>query len=119
MQLKKDISVSISLKHDKHDYSAGECLAGEISWSNQKANIELELRLGWIISNGRFHDIMCHACEKYVLSEGGGVHDFEITLPQGPHSVSGKVFNIQWLLEAQSDKKEVFIQIPITLAPAS
>ena len=108
--------ITIELVGNKSKFKPYEVIRGNLCWSfgeKDKAFRYIDVNLGWIASNDRAEDAMCHAHERFRIKTKSGSSSFEVMLPCAPCSYKGELFCVNWFLEASSPNKQYVTSVSI------
>lgn len=108
-------SIGIELRETREFFVPGDILRGRLCWNSEFQPSTIELRLGWYVEGKDYRDVMSHAKNVYKMDRLVGIQDFEIALPIGPYSYTGKLFSLRWIIEASSKKLGLCTQVQILL----
>jgi hypothetical protein len=109
--------MNLELAGTKTRYRPGETLEGLASWDLDKAPKSLEVRLYWRTQGRGTVDLEIVRSVKF---EGAGAQErrpFQIALPPGPYSFSGRLVSIIWGVELVAEPKGDAAHIEITMSP--
>ena len=108
--------ITIETRDGSTVFAPGEVIGGTVSWHLQGAE-SLELRLLWYTEGKGDQD------SRVVTTVGLGnpgeneVRPFNIRLPEGPFSFSGKLISLVWALEAVAAPGSRAARLEITVSP--
>lgn len=92
------MELSLELTGDRRIFAPGETVAGTAEWSLEGLPEALEVRLFWY-TEGRGDQDVSIARTVTLEPSPQGRHEFELRLPDGPLSFSGKLISLVWALE--------------------
>jgi hypothetical protein len=81
-------------------YRPGERVRGSVAWRLEGAPEALELRLFWFTSGKGTRDVEVVASHRIESPGSGGSRSFELAVPRGPYSFSGRLITLSWAVEA-------------------
>ncbi|MGJ8676227.1 MAG: hypothetical protein ACSHX0_01785 [Akkermansiaceae bacterium] len=100
--MSKPISIEVELDHK--EYTPGEVIQGGVTWgapsdsSGEKHDQEVKVSLLYSTSGRGTQEIVILEQQSFLWSAGTG--SFAFTLPSEPHSFTGKLITIHWVIEA-------------------
>ena len=106
----------LTLQLEKTNFLPLENLKGKFSYEQLPQNETLLLSLYWFTEGRGDQDIHAPLTVEYLPKETMGERDFSIQLPPAPHSFSGKLITLQWILELKSMTTDFSIQKNITIS---
>jgi hypothetical protein len=89
---------TIAIEGRRTGYEPGERLRGTVSWRAERVPELVELHLLWYTEGKGDQDVEVVATVPFAPAAQGSA-PFELTVPMGPWSVSGKLVSILWALE--------------------
>ncbi|HSU81139.1 MAG TPA: hypothetical protein VLR69_01915 [Thermoanaerobaculia bacterium] len=95
----------------------GETVEGTVGWHFDVPAKSVELRLLWYTEGKGDQDVT--VVESVPLPNPGTdeVRPFQIRLPAGPFSFSGRLISLVWALEAVAEPGSRAERLPITVSP--
>jgi hypothetical protein len=95
----------------------GETVEGTVGWHCDVPAKSVELRLLWYTEGKGDQDVT--VVESVPLPNPGRdeVRPFQIRLPAGPFSFSGRLISLVWALEAVAEPGSRAERLPITVSP--
>lgn len=95
----------------------GETVEGTVGWHFDVPAKSVELRLLWYTEGKGDQDVT--VVESLPLPNPGRdeVRPFQIRLPAGPFSFSGRLISLVWALEAVAEPGSRAERLPITVSP--
>jgi hypothetical protein len=109
--------MNLELADGKTRYRPGGTLEGVAFWELDQAPRSLEVRLYWRTQGKGTVDLEIVRSVKF---DGVGARDrrsFQIPLPAGPYSFSGKLVSVVWGVELVSEPKGDAANVEITMSP--
>jgi hypothetical protein len=95
----------------------GETIEGTVAWHFATPVRTLELRLLWYTEGKGDQDV--GVVESLPLANPGmdEVRPFQIRLPAGPYSFSGRLISLVWALEVVAEPGGRAERLPVTVSP--
>jgi hypothetical protein len=109
--------MNLELADGKTRYRPGGMLEGVAFWELDQAPRSLEVRLYWRTQGKGTVDLEIVRSVKF---DGAGARDrrsFQIPLPPGPYSFSGKLVSVVWGVELVAEPKGDAANVEITMSP--
>lgn len=97
-------------------FAPGDVIAGTVSWHLDGAK-SVELRLLWYTQGKGDQDSRLVSTVELANPGANEVRPFNIRLPQGPFSFSGKLISLVWALEAVAAPGSRAQRLEITVSP--
>jgi hypothetical protein len=95
----------------------GETVAGTVGWHFDVPAKSVELRLLWYTEGKGDQDVTVVESLPLPNPERDEVRPFQIRLPAGPFSFSGRLISLVWALEAVAEPGSRAERLPITVSP--
>jgi hypothetical protein len=106
---------------ETHDGSTGfrpgELIAATVSWELAEPPDSLEVSLFWYTEGKGDRDVGIAATLLFEHPGPSGIRNFQMRLPAGPYSFSGKLISLVWALEAVAEPGARAGRLPITVSP--
>lgn len=98
-------------------YFPGDAVEGTLSWELERDPARLEIALFWSTEGKGSTD--SHTVATELIEQPGqlGTREFRFTLPEAPHSFSGKLISLVWGVEALCKKPKVQEFVPLVMSP--
>jgi hypothetical protein len=109
--------LSITLEGGRTAYAPGERLRGSVAWLCEEPPERLALHLLWY-TEGKGTQEVTVVSSRELGAEPQGSADFDLELPLGPWSFSGKLVSLLWALELVVEPGELVERVPLVVAPA-
>jgi len=91
--------LKIELKEDRAAFEPGTAVDGHVSWSLNKPEHALELRLFWFTRGKGTEDAGVVATQRFEQPLPQETRSFRFELPKAPYSFSGNLISLIWALE--------------------
>ena len=91
--------MKITIDKDSRWYRPGETIKGTISWFSEDAVEATELNLCWYTEGKGTEDAAIIGTFSVSNPERSDSRSFELTVPNGPYSFSGRLISLRWTLE--------------------
>ena len=97
--------LTIEIEADQTSFAPGRTISGHARWLFAEPPDKADLQLLWYTEGKGDDDV--GLAEKIVFDspQMSDLRRFEIQLPIGPYSFSGKLISLTWALELQIDKE--------------
>lgn len=108
-------------------FRPGHTVAGRVDWVLEKEQEAIEIRLFWYTEGRGDRDAAIAQTVRLEAPGRMGAQDFELELPAGPYTFSGRLISLVWALEAvglpdeTTTRREIVVSPDageVTLAPA-
>jgi len=99
-------------------YFPGEELRGTLVWELERDPDRLEIALFWSTEGKGSTDSHTAASEAWEFPGVSGRREFRFTLPEAPHSFTGKLISLIWGVEATCKKPKLRAFVPFVMSPA-
>jgi hypothetical protein len=109
--------VTIQIANDQTAFRPGDVLVGGVLWRCERAPRNVEVRLVWFTEGKGTRDVSTVATHVIDSPREEGRDAFRFTLPEAPHSYSGQLITIQWVVEAVLLPWNDFDRAPFVLSP--
>lgn len=109
--------LSIELEDGRTVFRPGETVTGVVRWDLDEEATDVVLRLFWFTEGRGTRDVEVAAEKRF---EAPGMEDrrsFELRLPDGPYSFSGKLISLIWALELIADPGDRTTRRMLTVGP--
>jgi hypothetical protein len=80
-------------------FRPGETIQGEASWHLDGEAESIEIRLFWFTAGKGTRDVEIVGTSRIERPESSGTRPFELAVPRGPYSFSGKLITLSWAIE--------------------
>jgi hypothetical protein len=109
--------IRIETRDGVNAFLPGETVEGTVGWHFDVPAKSVELRLLWYTEGKGDQDVT--VVESVPLPNPGRdeVRQFQIRLPAGPFSFSGRLISLVWALEAVAEPGSRAERLPITVSP--
>jgi hypothetical protein len=98
-------------------FRPGEMMEGTLRWHFAEPPEEIELRLFWSTAGKGDQDLEVVQSIPFTNPGAQGRRTFQMRLPEGPYSFSGKLITLTWALEAVAQPGDRAAHIELVLAP--
>lgn len=109
------------LRVETHDgtecFRPGDTIEGTVHWHFSEPPERVELRLFWATEGKGDQDLEVVAIVPFDPPRAQGEAPFQIQLPEGPYSFSGKLITLSWALEAVAHPGNRTAYLPLVIAP--
>lgn len=95
----------------------GATLSGVARWRLPSPAAVLELRLFWYTRGKGTQDVAIVQTIPLPASRVQGEHSFQIELPEGPYSFSGRLISLIWALELVAEPGNRAARVEFVLSP--
>jgi hypothetical protein len=95
----------------------GETIAGSVYWELEPPLTDIELRLIWYTEGKGDQDSQIVETARFNSPEPAEGRGFNVRVPQGPFSFSGKLISLLWALEVVAQPNDRAERLPITVSP--
>lgn len=109
--------IRIETRDGVNAFLPGETVEGTVGWHFDVPAKSVELRLLWYTEGKGDQDVT--VVESLPLPNPGRdeVRPFQIRLPAGPFSFSGRLISLVWALEAVAEPGSRAERLPVTVSP--
>jgi hypothetical protein len=98
-------------------FRPGDVIAGRVRWQLGEAPESVELRLFWYTEGRGTQDLEIVETLTFANPAAEDRRSFQIRVPKGPFSCSGKLLSLIWALEAVAQPTEDSGRTLITISP--
>jgi hypothetical protein len=98
-------------------FRPGDVVAGTLRWQLPEPPETIELRLFWSTEGKGDQDLEVVEAISFTSPGAQGRRPFQVRLPQGPYSFSGKLITLSWALEAIAQPGNRAGNLFITVSP--
>lgn len=98
-------------------FAPGEVVEGTASWQLETPARSVELRLFWYTEGKGDQDVGVVATVPFPEPALEDRRGFQISLPAGPYSFSGKLISLLWALEVVAEPGPRAGRLEITVSP--
>lgn len=95
----------------------GETVEGTVGWHFDAPARSVEVRLFWYTEGKGDQDVGVVASVPLANPGADEIRPFQILLPAGPYSFSGRLISLVWALEAVAEPGSRAERLPITVSP--
>lgn len=107
----------VELADGRTAYRPGETLHGRVRWQLDHRPREMEVALFWHTEGKGTTDSRVADRELWEEPGARGEREFAFTLPDAPHSFSGRLISLVWGVEAILKKGKMHAHAAFTLSP--
>jgi hypothetical protein len=109
--------IRIDLRDGKSAYAPREAIVGAAAWDLDKPPEAVEVRLCWFTRGKGTAD--ASVVDRVRIDHPGprDRREFQFTLPEAPHSFSGKLISLIWAIEAVAEPSNEAGRIEFVLSP--
>ena len=108
--------ITIETRDGAAVFAPGEVISGTVSWHLEGAK-SVELRLLWYTEGKGDRDSRLVTTVELAHPGENEVRPFNLRLPEGPFSFSGKLISLVWTLEAVAAPGSRAAHLDITVSP--
>ena len=98
-------------------FRPGETVEGMVRWDFPESPGEIEVRLFWSTAGKGDQDLEVVQTIPFTDPGAQGSRTFQMRLPEGPYSFSGKLITLTWALEAVAQPGDRAAHIEIVVSP--
>lgn len=109
-------SVQLGLRENKLAYRCGEEIAGAVHWELADAPQKAEVRLCWYTRGKGTEDVAIVETIPLETPLAGDMRPFSFIAPAAPHSFSGKLISLIWIVEIVLKPGDLFQRLEITIS---
>jgi hypothetical protein len=109
--------LTLELATDQRGFRSGERIRGTFGWSLEKSCTALELRLFWYTQGKGTQDVGIVQTRRVGNPVMAGQELFEMELPEGPYSFSGRLITLAWALELVALPGDEAERVDLVLSP--
>jgi hypothetical protein len=109
--------VSLRLEIARTQWRPGERLEGTVSWELASAPQSVGVRLSWTTQGKGTQDAEVVETARFDKPARSDRKSFQIVIPDGPYSFSGKLISLVWSVEAVADPGGETHPIKLTISP--
>jgi hypothetical protein len=91
--------LKIGAREDRRQFRPGEELVGAAGWQLETAPEAVEVRLLWFSRGKGTEDVGRVETVRFEQPKAAEARPFQLRLPAGPYSFSGKLISLTWALE--------------------
>ncbi|HEY4565529.1 MAG TPA: hypothetical protein VIJ36_21315 [Thermoanaerobaculia bacterium] len=95
----------------------GETVEGTVGWHFDAPARSVEVRLLWYTEGKGDQDVGVVASVPLADPATDEVRPFQIRLPAGPYSFSGRLISLVWAVEAVAEPGARAERLPVTVSP--
>lgn len=112
-----DEFILVETKDGATSFQPGDVVAGTMRWQLPEAPETIELRLFWSTSGKGDQDLEVVESLSFNSPGAQGERPFQLRLPAGPYSFSGRLITLSWAVEAVALPAERAGNLSITVSP--
>lgn len=109
--------LEVQLDGGRSHFEPGETLSGTLQWLLDDPPDAVELRLVWLTRGRGDQDVGISRTLRIEAPAATGSDRFELELPSGPFSCSGRLLSIAWALELVALPGDRAARVDLVLAP--
>jgi len=98
-------------------YRPGEIVRGSVTWRLEEEPVGLEIRLFWFTSGKGTRDVEVVASRSVERPGLAGSAVFELQIPRGPYSFSGRLITLSWAVEAVALPNGEITRLDLVVGP--
>ncbi|HEV8377288.1 MAG TPA: hypothetical protein VGP99_00440 [Tepidisphaeraceae bacterium] len=111
------MSIQIQIDEDRTSFRPGESINGNVSWSLPLAPTQISLELFWTTRGKGKVDSEVVQSVQIKRPVASGNERFELKIPNGPYSFSGKLVSVLWGLRLIIHPSQEQAQVNLTISP--
>lgn len=92
--------IRVSIRGGQTAFRPRDTIEGSVNWNLTGQAKSVEIRLVWFTRGKGTPDISIVDSRSFQAPSAMGDAPFRFTLPEGPHSFSGKLISLIWAVEA-------------------
>jgi len=109
--------LAIALDDSDRLLRPGDTVSGQIEWAFDRAPDSLALRLFWYTEGRGDRDVGVAASLRLDEPGAVGSQRFDLELPTGPYSFSGRLVSLIWALELVASPGDLTEKLEIVVSP--
>jgi len=109
--------IRIDLDEDRTEFLPGETLAGTVHWSLDEQPEAVSLRLFWYTCGKGDRDVEIVREVPFDVRGPEQRERFEVRLPDGPHSFSGRLISLIWAIETVAEPGPDADRVELVVSP--
>ena len=98
-------------------FRPGEMMEGTVRWQFPESPEEIEVRLFWATEGKGDQDLEVVQTIPFTNPGAQGRRTFQMRLPEGPYSFSGKLITLTWALEAVAQPGDRAAHVQLVVSP--
>ena len=102
---------------DRREFLPGQEVSGEAAWSLDGDPRAAEVRLFWFTRGKGTDDVEVVDTVRFDRPSRDDRREFRFTLPEGPHSFSGRLISLTWALELVTKRPGAADRVEISVSP--
>ena len=107
----------ITIHAPQSSYRPGETIVGSLQWEELDEATPIDVRLVWH-TQGKGTQAFEVVHSQVVQASGrSGTIPFQMTAPEWPHSFSGKLLSLRWVLEAVGSANLTSLPVSLVISP--
>ena len=107
----------LQIANDRTNFSPGDEIAGSARWQCAEAPERIEIHLCWTTRGKGTPDSGIATTVAVESPVAQGEHAFRFIAPGEPHSFSGKLISLVWMIEAVTSEDDENANVEIVIAP--
>lgn len=107
--------IRIQIEKKRPNFRPGEAINGIVQWQEVHGDV-LEIRLVWYTAGDSGGDAETVAIHKIAPLQPAGRDPFQFTAPHRPLSYDGKLFSVNWALEALVFPAQAGLQLDLVIS---
>ena len=111
------MSIAINIDGEQSAFRPGETINGSISWALPVAPAQVSLELFWTTRGKGTVDSEVVQSKQIKQPAAAGEERFELKVPNGPYSFSGKLVSVLWGLRLIIHPSQEQAQVNLVLSP--
>ncbi|HSC21216.1 MAG TPA: hypothetical protein VLC07_05770 [Solirubrobacterales bacterium] len=112
-----DESRGVAMAEGRAAFAPREAVSGTVSWRFAEPPSKVELRLLWYTEGRGERDLSVVQVVPFDAPGADDRRSFQIELPPGPYSFTGRLVSLRWALEAVAEPGDRSARAEITVAP--
>jgi len=109
--------INIKMNDEQTTFRPGETIGGIVSWSLPVAPASLVLELFWATRGKGTVDLQAVESVRIDHPPASGEQKFDLKVPNGPYSFSGKLVSLLWALRLVIHPSQEQAQVNLTISP--
>jgi hypothetical protein len=111
------MNLFLKINDDQTLFHPGEKLSGTADWRSEKEVRAIEVRLIWFTQGKGTQDTQIVDRRRWEAPALDTQEKFDFTLPEAPHSFSGKLITLTWAIELVVEKGNESRRVEFVLSP--
>ena len=109
--------IQLELRDGVTAFQPGELVEGKAFWQLDRPPDSIELRLFWYTQGKGDRDVEIMQVIPFSRLNAQDRCSFQLRLPEGPYSFSGKLVSLVWALELVAQPGDQARRVEITVSP--